>query len=629
MNRSIVIWLALWAGGCARVFAAAPPPPARPADVVAHLEQTIAWYRFVETTADSTATDVFQRDSIRQDALSAVRVAFQFAQAEAALLARPANAAGSGSSEQPAQNTNLQQAAARAADRVNSIQSQIHDLDASLEKAPARTRDTLTAQRNALQAELGLAKEVQSTVQDLIRFAGVQDSGGGPAGELTAEINQLELTVPEIMPQKTPASPAPAPAISSNPPAAAQAFHPESAGIFSLFGELFTLVHTRSQLKDALTRTDDLVKNINRLRAPLVSELRQEIKQGETLATGDSTPNAQEFAASQQQIQTLTARFKQVAAATIPLGEQSIVAGTARGSLAQLREAVGDQYGSTVRYLLIRLGLLIAAIVAVLIVSQFWRRATFRYIRDPRRRRQFLVLRRLVVTSAIGLVIILSFITEFGSLATYAGLLTAGIAVALQNVILSVVAYFFLIGRYGVRIGDRITISGVTGNVVDIGLVRIYLMEMVGSGADLHATGRVVVFSNSVLFQPSALFKQMPGTDYSWHTVKVSLTADSDFQTAQEHLSAAADAVYAEYRDSIEQQHAAFERSVDIQVAAPKPECRLRFSEGALEVTVHYPVPLQQASQTDERVMKALYDAIAREPKLKLMPSGAPQLVTV
>src|SRR5581483_10785354 len=102
------------------------------------------------------------------------------------------------------------------------------------------------------------------------------------------------------------------------------------------------------------------------------------------------------------------------------------------------------------------------------LVSEFWRRATFRYIRDPRRRRQFLVLRRVVVASAIILVLVLSFITEFGSLATYAGLLTAGIAVALQNVILSVVAYFFLIGRYGVRIGDRITISGVTGNVVDI-----------------------------------------------------------------------------------------------------------------------------------------------------------------
>jgi len=35
---------------------------------------------------------------------------------------------------------------------------------------------------------------------------------------------------------------------------------------------------------------------------------------------------------------------------------------------------------------------------------------------------------------------------------------TAGVAVALQSVILSVAAYFFLIGRYGVKVGDRVTI---------------------------------------------------------------------------------------------------------------------------------------------------------------------------
>ena len=114
------------------------------------------------------------------------------------------------------------------------------------------------------------------------------------------------------------------------------------------------------------------------------------------------------------------------------------------------------------------------------------------------------------------------------SLATYAGLLTAGLAVALQNVIVSIVAYFFLIGRYGLRVGDRVTISGVTGDVLEIGLVRLYLMEMTGGAADLQPTGRVVGFSNSVLFQPSALFRQMPGADYVWHSVALTLTPDTD-----------------------------------------------------------------------------------------------------
>src|SRR5262249_13775686 len=158
--------------------------------------------------------------------------------------------------------------------------------------------------------------------------------------------------------------------------------------------------------------------------------------------------------------------------------------------------------------------ILAIGIAAVMVVSSIWRRITFRYVRDVRRRTQFLTLRRVVVAIAITIVIIFSFVSEFGSLATYAGLLTAGIAVALQNVILSVVAYFFLIGRYGIRAGDRVTISGVTGTVIDIGLVRIYLAELGGPGDELHPTGRIVVYSNSVLFQPAALFKQIPDAEY-------------------------------------------------------------------------------------------------------------------
>ncbi|HXN51232.1 MAG TPA: hypothetical protein VN943_04785 [Candidatus Acidoferrum sp.] len=131
-----------------------------------------------------------------------------------------------------------------------------------------------------------------------------------------------------------------------------------------------------------------------------------------------------------------------------------------------------------------------------------------RYIRDPRRRRQFLLLRRFVIGFLVGIVLIMGFVSEFSSLATFAGFVTAGIAV-LQALLLSVAAYFFVVGRYGIRVGDRISIAGVTGDVLDIGLVRLYLMELAGTSVDLYPTGRIVVFSNSVLFQPGT--RNIPG----------------------------------------------------------------------------------------------------------------------
>lgn len=608
------------------LFGQAAPAAPQAADVVSHLEQTVGWYHDVVAVADATATDVLQRDGVRQQALDAVRLAFDFARAEAGLLASQSEAGNGtqnpGSSRAP--NQNLQQAAMRANDRVNAIQAQIEETNSALQKSPDRTRATLLAKRNELQAELTLAKQVQSTIQSLIRFAGAQESGAGPAGTLTAEINQLERSVPESMPRQ--------PEASANPMAAhnsqAQPFHPESAGIFALMGEIFTLTRGRSQLTGGIRRTGELIQSTDRLRSPLVNELKQEISQSQSLASMADSADVQQMAAGQREIESLSTRFKQLSAAAVPLGEQGIVVSSTRGSLLQMRNALTEQYGVTIRYLLLRMGILVMAIAMVWVVSEFWRRATFRYISDLRRRRQFLVLRRLAVAVAIALILVLSFITEFGSLATYAGLLTAGIAVALQNVILAVAAYFFLIGRHGVRVGDRVTVSGVTGDIIEIGLVRIYLMELAGTGAELRPTGRIVVFSNAVVFQPSALYKQIPGTDYVWHIVKVELTSESDFQTAQNRLSAAVESTYQEYRASIEQQHAALERSVDIQMAPPKPELLLRFTESGLEVTVHYPVPAENAHQIDEHMMKALYDTIAKEPKLHLVSSGAPQLVT-
>jgi small-conductance mechanosensitive channel len=171
-----------------------------------------------------------------------------------------------------------------------------------------------------------------------------------------------------------------------------------------------------------------------------------------------------------------------------------------------------------------------------------------------------------------------------------------------------------------------VTISGVTGDVIDLGLVRLYLMEVAGSGADLRPTGRIVVFSNAVLFQPQAIYKQLPGTDYIWHTVTLTLSPDSDYQEAQKRLKAAVDSVYEQYRTVIEQQHAELQRSVNLPLDAPGPDCQLRPTDGGLEFRVRYPVELRKSADVDDRVIKALYNEIEQDPKLKLAPNGVPKV---
>jgi small-conductance mechanosensitive channel len=64
-----------------------------------------------------------------------------------------------------------------------------------------------------------------------------------------------------------------------------------------------------------------------------------------------------------------------------------------------------------------------------------------------------------IVWSTIVAVAAFAFASDLTSLATFFGLLAAGLAVALQNLILSAVCYFVLVGRRGIRVGDRVQLS--------------------------------------------------------------------------------------------------------------------------------------------------------------------------
>jgi small-conductance mechanosensitive channel len=555
----------------------------------------------------------------------------------------------------------LDQAAAALEQRVNTLQAQLAALDEQIPRARGKDRATLVAQRGQVAAALSLAREVQSSVADMEKFEASTIAGdNGSLSPLAGQIANMERSVPEahrVPPVRgsTAGGSASRPsaeasgngstgggaaggagagaaaaagtgsgsALAGLTPAAANSgnsskLRPESAGAIALATDWFSLSGMRRQLTGSIKETADLLTELEKIRSALTAEVRKVVGSGIAMSTSTA---AAELLAQRQALAAATARFKQLSTVLVPLGEQGLTVESAAATLNDWRESLEARMRSIVRYLALRIGLLLGWIAVVLIVSEIWRRATFRYLHDLRRRRQFLVLRRVAVAIALTLVIVFGLVSELGSVATYIGFVTAGVAVALQNVILAVVAYFFLIGRYGVRVGDRITLAGVTGRVVDIGLVRIYLMEL--SGTDLHSTGRMVVLSNAVLFQPTALFKQIPGADYVWHTVTLTIAATADVVEAHKRLQAAANAVYDKYRPAIERQHAMVQRFIDFDASSPQPEVRMRLTENGLECSVRYPVELENAAVIDQQMLKALRDALEHDSQFKLVASGA------
>jgi small-conductance mechanosensitive channel len=267
-----------------------------------------------------------------------------------------------------------------------------------------------------------------------------------------------------------------------------------------------------------------------------------------------------------------------------------------------------DRLFSGLRNLLARV-LVVALLLGVVWgASKLWRRAIYRYVHDVRRRSQLLWVRRFVMWFTVGMIIAFSFVSQLGSIATFAGLITAGVAFALQNVIQSLAGYFFLIGKYGIRGGDRVQIGGVNGEVIDVGLVRIHLMEMGGAAADTP-TGRVVAFSNSIVFQPTAgLFKQIPGTSFAWHEITLTLAPDTNMTSLRERLLKSVETGLADYKDEIARQHSAMEDTLESTPGIGlEPIIQLRYTTAGIEALVRYPVSLRHASEIDERVTRAVF----------------------
>ena len=593
--------------------------------IIPFLNQSIVWYRDL-TQQQQLATepsDVLFFNDNRQIADQVVRLSFEYARARAQALAAEPNA--NAKSDNASQYQTLTTLAAKADQQYKETQKEVEDLRQQLSNASGAKRKKLQATLDETQSEVDLFQARRDTLRNMVQFATGATAGGMGSGTLTGEIEELARTVPSVNANTKETDNDKNVSANNNANSmavAARERKQEPNGILDIVANLFTLHRKVKSLEDDITVTDSLSQASKALRAPLTAKIRELTQRGDQLAAQADSADPATLAQEHKDLDALTTQYKQLSASLLPLGKQNILLDLYKRSITNWRNAVKSQYDTELKGLLLRLGGLALILAVVLGVSELWRRATFRYITDPRRRYQFLLIRRIVLWIVVAIIVALAFASELGTITTFAGLMTAGIAVALQNVILSVAGYFFLIGKYGVRVGDRVQVAGVTGDVVDIGLVRLHLMEVTGQGSP-RPTGRVVVFSNSVVFAANAgLFKQIPGTSFVWHEITLTIGSEGHYHEAEQRLLEAVNKVYAEYHEKMEQQRRGMERALNsARISEFKPESRLRLTGGGLEIVIRYPVELSSAAEIDDRITRELIEAIDREPRLHLLGS--------
>lgn len=487
---ALTLALLLGAGVLAAGADDAVPPWPTADQVLDRVRSTLDWYQHARQVMPgvTAAAVVLTAREDEQTVVLVMQRAFEAARAEAALVDQaPAGGATSAAGATPA---------ARRAARRAKLEAAIREGAREVARLRARARAAPPARRAALEREATAAEHRLALDRMRLDFLTSLQQAEAPLASagtgLVQQIQALQDTVPEAF--------APAPAVPAPPPA---------TGTWSVTHRLLALQRARTSLGQLATQTGDLAGAVERdvQRARDASrELSRRLRAAVGAPGADATapPPEDDF---RRELETL----KLFGAVLIPLRAESALLQRFEGDMRTWQRTVDRESGRALQELALGFAGVVVGLGAIAVGAIAWRVAVTRYVQDPYRRRLLLRARTIATAAAVVLLLVFHFTSELTALVTALGFATAGIAFALQNVILSMAGYFSMMAPNGIRVGDRVSLQGpfgyVHGEVIEIGLVRLRLRELAADR--LEPTGRTVVFPNSVVFTGS-FFKHPP-----------------------------------------------------------------------------------------------------------------------
>ena len=199
-----------------------------------------------------------------------------------------------------------------------------------------------------------------------------------------------------------------------------------------------------------------------------------------------------------------------------------------------------------------------------------------------------------------------------GNLAPALGLATAGFAFAMQEVIGAIAGWFNITFGSIFRVGDRIQMAGVHGDVIDISLLKTRLMEVGSAGGNTWVqgnqyTGRVVTVSNKSSFT-EPVYNYSSYFEYIWEELEVAVPHHGDWKTAS--LILEREARRQSESDGARQAMADVRRRFPVPAAEVEPRVFASADEGYMRLAVRFVVPIRSARSVKDGVIRQIHSSL-------------------
>jgi small-conductance mechanosensitive channel len=207
-------------------------------------------------------------------------------------------------------------------------------------------------------------------------------------------------------------------------------------------------------------------------------------------------------------------------------------------------------------------------------------------------------------------------IEEFSSVATFLGLLSAGIAIALKDPILNMAGWIFILLRKPFTVGDRIQVGNNAGDVIDIRVFQFTLNE-IGNWVDAdQSTGRVIHIPNGKVFM-EAQANYTQGFSHLWNEISVSITFDSDWEKAKNLLLNIVKNNSANLTDSAKKKLMEASRKFMIFYNTLSPNVYVKIRENGVMLTMRYICEPKKRRMTENQIWESVLTEFARHPDIK------------
>jgi len=241
----------------------------------------------------------------------------------------------------------------------------------------------------------------------------------------------------------------------------------------------------------------------------------------------------------------------------------------------------------------------------------------YRRVRDPWSRYRWRKgLTYLVVAAGI-IIVGRMWFAGVAALATFAGLLSAGLAIALKDPVSNLAGWAFIMWRRPFEVGDRIQVGPHAGDVIDLGLFQFTLNE-IGAWVDAdQSSGRIIHVPNGKVFtDPVANYNK--GFPYIWNEVPVLVTFESDWRKAKQILTKIA-VKHAEHLTAqAEQELLTASRQYLINYRKLTPIVYTKVAASGVQLTIRYLIEPRKRRGTEHAIWEEILGEFANAPDIDL-----------